>query len=294
MKVLVTGASGFIGQRVLEAFRRLGISTVASGRTRPPAWQGEFIAADLLTDHGPSALVNQARASHLVHLAWFVEHGEFWNSSRNIEWVNASARLVDAFCRAGGRHIVSLGTCAEYDWSSSRFDEESTPIRPESLYGASKDAFRRLAQQIASTHGTALAWGRLFHLFGPGEDARRVIPALASVFNGYRSPFPIGTGVWRDYLHVDDVASALCRLCSDEHTGIFNIASGFPVRLEDVVRSMAAAAGKDPGLVLDISRPGSGQPQFLIGNNSRLLATGWRRSVRLDSYAAQLTAKPVH
>lgn len=293
MKVLVTGASGFIGQRVLDALQRLGVAAVAAGRTRPPAWQGEFIAADLLTDHGPSELVNQARASHLVHLAWFVEHGEFWNSSRNIDWVNASARLVDAFCRAGGRKIVSLGTCAEYDWSCNRYDEESTPVRPDSLYGTSKDAFRRLAQQIASMHGTAFAWGRLFHLFGPGEDTRRVIPALAAVFNGHRSPFGISTGVWRDYLHVDDVASALCRLCTDEHTGIFNIASGFPIRLEDVVRSMAAAARKDPGLVLDISQPGIHQPQFLVGDNSRLLATGWRRTMHLDSYATRLIAKPV-
>lgn len=293
MKVLVTGASGFIGQRVLEALHRLGVSTVAAGRTRPPAWQGEFIATDLLTEHGISEAVDQAGASHLVHLAWFVEHGAFWNSQRNVDWVSASARLVDAFCRAGGQKVVSLGTCAEYDWSSSRYDEETTPIRPSSLYGTAKDAFRRIAQQIASTHGAAFVWGRLFHLFGPGEDERRVIPALAAVFNGHRSPFGISTGIWRDYLHVDDVASALCCLCIDEHAGVFNIASGFPIRLEDVVRSMAVGAGKDPGLVLDISRPGTGQPHFLVGNNSRLLATGWRPTTVLDGYAARLIEKPV-
>lgn len=293
MKVLVTGASGFIGERVLQAFQRQGIATVAAGRTRPRACHGEFIAADLLTEHGPSEIVKQAQASHLMHLAWFVEHGEFWNSPRNIDWVAASARLVDGFCQAGGRKIVSLGTCAEYDWSFQRYDEESTPLHPDSLYGTSKDAFRRLAQQITSMHGTAFAWGRLFHLFGPGEDTRRVIPSLAAVFNGHRSPFGISTDVWRDYLHVDDVASALCSLCTGEHTGVFNIASSFPIRLEDVVRSMATAAGKDPGMVLDISQPGTGQPQFLVGNNSRLLATGWRRTLLLDSYAAELIAKPV-
>ena len=97
MKVLLTGSSGFIGRYVLQLLQAHGIEVFAVGRVHPPS-SVPFIEVDLLgiTDFGP--LLQQVQASHLLHLAWYAEHGKYWTSPLNLRWVDATMRLVESFC----------------------------------------------------------------------------------------------------------------------------------------------------------------------------------------------------
>ena len=117
MKVLITGASGFIGSYVLKCLESSNINAVVVGRTRPAGYLGDFIKTDLLEISDFNNLISNANASHLIHLAWYAEHGSYWTSSLNLRWVESTIKLAEAFCLAGGQHIVAAGTCAEYDWN---------------------------------------------------------------------------------------------------------------------------------------------------------------------------------
>lgn len=143
MRVLLTGASGFIGRYVLRTLQHHGIEVISVGRARSQP-SVLFIEADLLslTDFGP--LLQQAKATHLLHLAWYAEHGKYWTSPLNLRWTEATTRLVEAFCVTGGHQVVIAGTCAEYDWAHGYCREESTPLNPVTLYGTAKDATRRV------------------------------------------------------------------------------------------------------------------------------------------------------
>lgn len=176
---------------------------------------------------------------------------------------------------AGGQHIVVAGTCAEYDWTYGYCIEEKTPLTPATLYGTSKDATRRLLMSLCSMHKVTCSWGRIFMPYGPGEDSRRLIPALNDVFDLKLPPFAVGSYSFRDLLHVEDVASGLITLLDPRAHGEFNICSGNPTQISEVIKLLAKARDQDPSIVLDHSVSRIGHPIMLVGDNKKLTMLGW-------------------
>lgn len=282
MRVLLTGASGFLGRYALGGLRRHGIETVMLGRQRAPdSAFADFIEADLLATQDFAALVKRSGATHLLHLAWYAEHGKYWTSPLNFRWVEATTRLVEAFCAAGGQQVVVAGTCAEYDWSHGYCREDSTPLNPSTLYGTAKDAARRLAMAACAQHQVPCAWGRVFLPFGAGEASQRLIPSLIEVFRGKRPPFGVNATAYRDLLHASDVAEGFITLLKSGENGVCNISSGQPVRLADVVQELARLLDADPQIVLDLTTERPGEPPLLVGENLKLKALGWQSALSL-------------
>lgn len=280
MRVLLTGASGFIGGYALNALQRQGVDAVAVGRRRPALAQ-DFIEVDLLTVPDFTKIVQQSQATHLLHLAWYAEHGKYWTSPLNLRWVEATTRLVEAFCLAGGQHVVVAGTCAEYDWAHGYCREESTPLNPATLYGTAKDAARRLVMAVCAQHQVPCAWGRVFLPFGAGEASARLIPSLIEVFQGRRVPFGVNAGAYRDFLHVSDVAEGFVDLMKHAACGAYNVSSGAPVALSEVVREIAHLIGGDAESVLALSMARLGEPPLLIGESLKIKALGWQPELTL-------------
>src|SRR5437588_3229964 len=117
VKVLVTGATGFVGRFVLERLRTSGAEVHACARRAGARGLAQWHEADLLTAGAPRALIDAVRPTHLLHLAWYSEPGTFWTSRENLRWLSTTIELLEAFADAGGQRFVGTGTCAEYDWS---------------------------------------------------------------------------------------------------------------------------------------------------------------------------------
>ena len=282
MRVMLTGGSGFLGRYVLDSLRRQSIETVVLGRRRAPdAAFADFIETDLLAAPDFAALVKASGATHLLHLAWYAEHGKYWTSSLNLRWVEATTRLVEAFCTAGGQHVVVAGTCAEYDWSYGYCREDCTPLNPATLYGTAKDAARRLVMAVCGQYRVPCAWGRVFLPFGAGEDCQRLIPSLIDVFRGKRPPFGVNATAYRDFLHAADVAEGFIALLRNGASGAYNISSGQPVPVEEVVRKLAQLLDADPQAVLDLTTERPGEPPLLVGDNCKLKILGWQAKFSL-------------
>lgn len=271
MRALVTGATGFVGRPVVDGLKRRGVDVITLGRG--PAAD---VQADLLAEAPPVA------ADVLIHIAWYAEHGKFWTAPVNTQWVTATERLAEAFCRAGGRRVVGVGTCAEYEWSHGRCVEVSTPLRPATLYGASKDQAHQAMAKVCAAHDVPCAWSRLFIPVGAGEAPGRLIPSVIAALRGAREPFAIGGAAKRDFLHVNDVAEALVTLALSDATGPFNISSGRAVPIAEIVDHLAMRLDRDaePLRRLYAARPG--EPETLYGDNSRLSALGWRQRLSLS------------
>ena len=282
MKVLLTGASGFLGHYVLDCLRRQGVETVMLGRRCPAnADFADFVAADLLTAADLPSLVKDIGATHLLHLAWYTEHGKYWTSPLNLRWVDVTVRLVEAFCRAGGRQVVVAGSCAEYDWPSGYCREGATPLASATLYGTAKDATRRLVMALCAQHQVACAWGRVFLPFGTGEACPRLIPSLIEVLRKKREPFGVNAASYRDFLHASDVAEGFLSLLCNAESGAYNISSGQPVQISEVVCELARLLNADPQLVLSLTGERLGEPALLVGENKMLKALGWRPALSL-------------
>lgn len=283
MKVLLTGATGFLGQHVLRQLLEQGYEVIALGRSQPAEKQPcIWHDVDLLSSSELEKALRQDRPTHLLHLAWYTEHGVYWNSSLNLRWVDASLRLLQAFAAQGGHHVLMAGSCAEYDWSHGYLREASTPLAPASLYGAAKDATRRLAQAWCQQAGLSFGWAHIFYPFGPGEGKERLLPSLIEVFLGRVPPFGVNARSYRGLLPAHDAGRALVHLLTQECQGRFNICSGQPVAIEDVVRCLARLCGADPEPVLRLASARRGDPHLLVGDNQLLLSTGWSAQYSLE------------
>ena len=274
MKVLLTGASGFIGKNVIEALITNGIDFVTVGR-RKPNLSKNHINSDLLSTDSFDKIVNTAQASHLIHLAWYAEHGKYWTSPLNYKWVEATSLLVEAFCNSGGRGVVVAGTCAEYDWSHGNCNEQSTPTNPSTLYGISKNKTRKLVMRICEQHSIPCSWGRIFFPYGENENPKRLIPSLISVFRDEKSPFGVNKNQYRDFLHVSDVAEAFLFLMLKGQTGVFNVSSGESIKISELVHIIAELLKDNPKKILDLTSERRGEPKIIVGENIKLKSLGW-------------------
>ena len=289
MKVLVTGASGFLGQYALAALQQAGIAAVALARTRPRDLAGaQFVPGDLLEYADLAKLVQRVGASHLLHLAWVTDHGAYWSSPLNFRWVDATTRLVEAFCQAGGKHAVLAGTCAEYDWGHGRCEEDSTPLNPATVYGVAKDATRRLVAALCAQHQVRCAWARIFFPYGAGENPARLVPALVNALRGQRAPFGISAAVYRDFLHARDVAQGLLTLLQTDARGSYNISSDQPVQLASLVHTLAQLMQTDARPLLDLPPQRLAEPALVAGENLKLKALGWQQQFTLLQGLAQM------
>ena len=243
-RVLVTGATGFIGRYTLSPLRELGFEIHVAGRKPSDDPAVTFHTANLFDPADVLRIAREAQASHLLHLAWDTEPGRFWNSSLNLDWVGASLAMVQAFAEAGGTRVVLAGTCAEYRWGAEApLDEIRSELAPATLYGVSKDALRRIVSAYAETAPLSFAWGRIFFLYGPGEKPGRLVSDAIRTL-GARQPFATTDGNQRrDFMHVDDVARAFALLLASEVQGAVNIASGEAVPIRSILEAIALETG---------------------------------------------------
>ena len=179
MRIVVTGAAGFIGYHVARRLAQQGHEVHALVRRKSP----DLLANDAITvsiaDLADRSTVTAAlaaiRPDCAVHLAWYAEPGRYWQSAENLASVRASLVFVEALATSGCGRLVAAGSCAEYDWSHSLLSESATPIAPSSLYGVCKDATRRILSQYCETSSIEFAWARFFFLYGPREAPGRLV-----------------------------------------------------------------------------------------------------------------------
>jgi nucleoside-diphosphate-sugar epimerase len=243
--------------------------------------------------HHPAAWADQfaeLRPTLLVHLAWHAEPGKYRNDPGNLVDLTASLRLFERAQGWGCVRFVGVGTCLEYATDRGYLGED-VPLDPRCLYSASKASLYLSAAAWARNSGASFAWARLFYQFGPGEDLRRLVPSVVTALLDNR-PVALTSGFQvRDYLHVDDVAAAIAQLAINDVTGPFNIGSGRPVRVRDLVGELENQIGRR-GLIQYGERPDAHEdPPFLCANTERLRAAiAWQPKRTLEEGLAETIA----
>ena len=286
MRVLVTGAGGFVGRRSLAPLQAAGaqVHAVLSPRSacvdRVPSGgtSGETLhRADLMDPAAVDALIDAVRPTHLLHLAWIATPGEYWKSPENHRWLAASKHLLGAFHRGGGTRAVMAGSCAEYDWGRAGVcHERTTPLAddagssPATPYAMCKIALSRALEEFGRAHGLSTAWGRIFFLFGPGEDPRRLVPSvIVNLLRGREAPCTPGTQI-RSFLHVDDVAGAFAALLGGRVEGPVNIGAGQRISIADLLERIARQIGRPELLRLGARSVPPSEPPLLVPDLARL------------------------
>jgi len=282
MKVLVTGASGFIGSQVTRQLLMLGCEVAAVAMPKDPLTRLQdiedrltILRCDLTDPDMTRATLVDWEPEICVHLAWYVEPGKYLDSHMNTAALVAGLRLIELVADAGCGHFVGAGTCFEYKWDAGWLHEDS-PTEPRTLYAAAKLSLCLTGRQVATLLGMKFAWGRIFYLYGPGEDDRRVVPALLNALvSGNEFAATEGEQV-RDYLHVEDVASGFCTLVMQRAEGIYNIGSGIPVTMRQLMQTAGEIAGHAELIRFGAQAYRDQDPPFLCADARKLRALGWK------------------
>lgn len=284
-RLLITGASGFLGRHCLELLANGNSDVHAISREsgiRPETnlvfWHG----CDLLSPGASTKLLARLRPTHLLHLAWYAVPGKFWEAPENKLWIQASEELMRSFAENGGERFVGAGSCAEYGRHAGECRESVTPLKPDSFYGECKVAFQEKLDQLSQQSGVSIAWGRVFFLYGPFEAPSRVVPyVIRALLSGRRALCSSGSQVV-DFLHVRDVASAFVTLLGEDVTGPVNIGSGCPIQLRDILLEIGRCTSAAE-LIQFGARPSSEPAERVWANIQRITSeTPWRPSVSLE------------
>ena len=286
--VLVTGGSGFIGRHALPRLRDDGFEVhVVTHRRRCDADIPEGVQVhdcDLFDFRQQRSLMSRIRPSYLLHLAWYTAHGLFWTSPENLRWVQASLELLRAFAACGGKRTVFAGSCAEYDWSFGCCSEGITPTAPRSLYGTCKNALQQMFGQYCRQEKISGGWGRIFFLYGPHEAKARLIPSvITAVLDSKPVRCTDGSQI-RDFLHVEDAASAFCALLTSDVEEVVNIASGRPVSIKEVVELIADKMGRRDLVELSTLDSSEAEAPMVVADTRRLAQeVAWRPKYDLST-----------
>jgi nucleoside-diphosphate-sugar epimerase len=289
-RLLVTGASGFVGSACLGRLSTNWPDVHACGRHRPSALPStaSFHQVDLLDPDATSRLLDAVRPSHVLHLAWIATPPVYWHAHENDEWLTASKRLLSSFAESGGKRAAVAGTCAEYDWSTpGPYRELESPTAPVARYGLAKDALRSWSEGYSAETGVAVAWARLFFVFGPNEHPARFVPGVVrALVSGRPAPEDPKPGL-RDFVYVDDVADALLAVLGSELRGPVNVGRGSGLSQAAFVRLVAEVVGR-PDLVPRAGEVGeSGAPDVVADTGRLRQEVGWVPAMTLEDGVAR-------
>ena len=290
-RVLVTGASGFIGSHCLHrlALEDCEIHAVNRRGNGDPAAGVTWHAADLRDIGQLSPLIAKIRPTHLLHGAWIATPGLYARSPENFTWLQSTIALADAFGGQGGARFVGIGSSAEYDPDDRPCIEDVTPIRPATIYGKCKADAWLAVQAAARQHGFSAAWGRLFLPYGPGDSPQRLVPSVLGALRDGK-PVPTTHGrQQRDFIYAPDAADLLVRLLLSEEDGVFNIGTGRATKVRSVVEYLASRCGRPDLPQFGAIAFSPGEPAILVADMSKARERlSWSPSTDVQSGLAEV------
>ena len=277
MRVLVTGATGFIGNYVVETLLQRGFLVIATSndieKAKAFSWYPSvtYIKFDIKKI---SDAINYfeffQKPDLVIHLAW---EGlpNYRNEFHLLENLPRHILLVQNFLQNGLQDITIARTCFEYGMQQGCLTEES-PSMPDNPYAKAKDELRKKIQSLQDAYSFSFKWVRLFYMWGNGQNAKSLIAQLeAAIQNGDTSFNMSGGEQVRDFLPVIDVAANIVSVATQKQLeGIINICSGQPITVKEFVTNYLKQCNHQIQLNLGFYPYPDFEPMKFWGSNEKL------------------------
>lgn len=278
MKVLVTGATGYIGSLVIEHFLRTGVEVIASSssaqKARECGWYDQVTYKEYSIEQAQGASNNLydyfSKPDFMLHLAW--QGLPNYNKQDHIEQnLFRQYFFFQNLIKNGLKDISVTGTCLEYGMLNGCLSENMHTL-PGNYYALAKDSLRKLLELTANDYSVNLKWIRLFYMYGGKQGKNSLIPQLEEAISTGAKSFKMSGGEQlRDYLPVETVAEYLCKIAGQQDvTGVINCCSGQPISVRRLVEKYIKSRNSDISLELGYYPYPTYEPLAFWGDNTKL------------------------
>lgn len=270
-KIMVTGATGFVGTQVLKALSSADVGLlplVRDGKENQvlklPNLERIVTTPDMFQESESWWIQQCQDVDIVIHTAWYAEPGKYLQASQNIDCLIGSLRLARGAAIAGIKRFVGIGTCFEYDLSHGMLSP-NTPLKPVTPYAAAKAALYLSLSQWLPLQSTEFAWCRLFYLYGQGEDKRRLVPYLRQQLER-GEPVELTSGRQiRDFLDVKKAGQQIADVALSSQVGAINVCSGIPITVRQLSEQIADEYGRRDLLRFGIRPDNLVDPPCVVG-----------------------------
>jgi dTDP-6-deoxy-L-talose 4-dehydrogenase (NAD+) len=244
MKVLVTGASGFIGNYVVEQLLDSKQEVIATAIENYEQIQSRFnwhnkvryIQKDL-NEIEENCYEFFDKPDLLLHLSWqgLPHYKELFHIERNLM---ANYEFIKNLVSKGLKNVVCIGTCFEYGLQEGSL-KENVETKPSTTYGLAKDTLRRFIEELQKHYAFDFKWLRLFYPYGKGQNPKSLLSQLDKAIANNDKTFNLTSGEQlRDYLPVEKAAEYIVKVSlQNKINGIINICSGEPISVKQFVEN---------------------------------------------------------
>lgn len=266
MHYLISGSSGFLGGTLKRRLQELDHKVSVINHLEILNYESSPSIQHFIEDRSPDVF---------VHAAWNVNPVNWRKTESQKEFTDSSVKFIKGLARNGLKEVIGIGSCLEYLPSRQKLIEES-PISEENTYIRDKHSMRKSLFKLSEDFDLKVNWARIFNLYGPGDNSKRLIPSLLNSNKEKNYFFLKNENQPINYLHVEDAANALIKIVDSEvkSKSIFNISGEilltprlFKNALEqnnfDFIDNFDQIIGKSTS-------------DFYWGNNEKIKTIGWQ------------------
>jgi len=277
MRILVTGATGFIGKHVIAELLKTEIEIIATSNeniedVKKIFWfnKVKYISCNL-NESKENFYTFFDEPDNVIHLAWegLPNYNELFHIERNLF---ANYFFIKNLIENGLKRISIIGTCFEYGIQNGCLQEEMQ-TNPSNSYGLAKDTLRKFIQELNKKFDFTYNWIRLFYLYGDGQNSKSLLSQLENALKNKEEIFNMSGGEQlRDYMAVGKVAEYIKLIAINNNvSGIINCCSGIPISVRCLVEAFLKNNNSEIKLNLGYYPYSDYEPFAFWGDNSKLL-----------------------
>ena len=289
---LITGICGFVGKHLADFFNKKGYSVYGFDKNSKSLKNTKIFELDILDKNGLNKLIADVKPNYIIHLASQSSVKDSWDDPKKTHDINVTGtkNLIEAVINNGLTNdcrFLFVSSAEIYGIPNKFPITEDHELKPVSPYGESRLEQEKLILDYEKKFGLNLVMARSFPHTGPGQANTFVLASfsyqIAKIENGFQKDV-INVGnleVERDFLDVRDVVKTYALMLENKNLkGVFNICSGFGIKLSTALETLISFSNKDINIKIDKTRFRPNDIPVLIGDCSKFYKkTGWKQTI---------------